>query len=319
MNKMEENLEKQEFPYFLNKEETLSIWDDPSIVGGIALPENYYPITNLMSVLSRLTNGYLDELDVTILKVLGDAICVNENQLKRYLQTKLTRTQVSERLKRLRENGFIDRWQVQSSQFPEQIKPPAPFTLGVAGYSLMKQLYYTQFFMNPNKWLSNGLPNIQRYVATNEIRCQLIERKKLKNWIWNGVILNNPSLDRPFAVAEIATPKGNMNLIIERIQQSKDYISYINKKLDTWETIIGEHHYILVKQANKLPCIIVLYVSTYSLAEYLSYKLILEKRPMNVWLCVEEELNQIGFEDSFFIPVDNGQLKKIRMDFLSKE
>lgn len=305
-----------EFPYYLNKNNTISIWDDPSIQGGTSFPENYYPLTNLMSVMSRLTNGYLDEIDITLLKVLGDAICANEDQLKRYMQSHVTRTQVSNKLRRLRENGFVERWQVESDLFPTELKPPAPFTLGMAGFSIMKQLYFSNFFMNPQKWQVNGLPNIQRHVAANELRCQLVERKVLRNWKWNSVILNNPLYQRPFAVAEVETPKGNLNFVIERVQQGKDFVGYLSKKLNEWAELNETHSPLTFKNVNKNPCIFVIYASSISIANKLAFELFLEKKPLPVWLCIEEELDK-GIENSFFKPLEDGKLGRLQLDFLS--
>ena len=203
--------EQMAYPYWFNKDGTISIWDDPSVVGGIALPNPYQPLTHLGSVLNKFNNGFFEELDVVLLKIIGDAIAANEDQLKRYLESKMSRTQVSKRLKRLRQFGFVDRWQMDSSQFPEE-KPPAPFTLGLSGFIFLKHLYYSQFFMEPQRWQKLGLSNVQRYVAVNELRCQLFENRRLRNWTWNAVILNNPYLYQPLGVAEIENAEGQSEL-----------------------------------------------------------------------------------------------------------
>lgn len=312
-------LEQQEmaYPYFFSKDNTLSIWDDPSIQGGIALTEPYQPLTQLSSVLNRFNNGFFEELDIVLLKVLGDAISANEDHLKRYMGHKMTRTQVSNRLKRLRQYGFVDRWSVESSQFPDNIKPPAPFTLGIAGYILLKQLYFSQFFMNPQKWQESGLSNIQRYVATNEIRCQLFESRVLRNWVWNGVILNNPYLFQPFATAEIDTPDGRVNLVIERVQQGKKFLPYLEKRLEKWEMVLDKYEYFPIKNMNPNPSIIVIYVSSHSLAEYIKHELVLDKKTYTVWFCIEEELVKHDISRAFYMPIEDGELIQINMEFLS--
>lgn len=303
------------YPYWFKKDGSISIWDDPSIIGGIALPNPYQPLTHLGSVLNKFNNGFFEELDVVLLKIVGDAIAANEDQLKRYLESKMTRTQVSKRLKRLRQFGFVDRWQIESSQFPGE-KPPAPFTLGLSGFIFLKHLYYSQFFMEPQRWQKLGLSNVQRYVAVNEIRCQLYENRRLRNWAWNAVILNNPYLYQPFGVAEIETPKGNLNLVIERVQQSKDFLGYLQPRLEKWEQVFAEYGTLPMRGFNENQTVVVLYTSSYSLAEHLHKELVLEQKPFPIWICVEEDLANDRIRKAFYVPTTD-KLKRIEIDFLA--
>lgn len=304
-----------EYPYWYNKAGQISIWDDPSVVGGIALPNPYQPLTHLGSVLNKFSNGFFEELDVVLLKIVGDAIAANEDQLKRYLESKMTRTQVSKRLKRLRQHGFVDRWQIDSSNFTTE-KPPAPFTLGLSGFILLKHLYYSQFFMEPQRWQRLGLSNIQRYVAVNEIRTQLYENRRMRNWTWNGVILNNPYLYQPFGVAEIEGPKGNFNLVIERVQQSKDYMGYLQARFEKWEQVFEEYKTLPIRGFNQNPTVVIIYVSSLSLAEHIHKEMVLEQKKFPVWICVEEDLLEERIGKSFYVPTES-KLKLIDIDFLA--
>ena len=317
MNNQDLHLESMEYPYWLSRSGTLPLWDDPSVVGGIAIPNPYQPLTHLGSVLNKFNNGFFEEMDVVLLKIIGDGIAVNEDQLKRYLESKMTRTQVSKRLKKLRQYGFVDRWQIESSHF-ETEKPPAPFTLGLSGFIFLKHLYYSRFFMDPQRWQRQGLSSVQRYVAVNEIRTQLFENRRLRNWAWNGVINNNPYLYQPFGVAEIEAPRGNLNLVIERVQQSKDFISYLQPRFEKWEQVYAEFNTLPIRGFNDNPTVVVLYVSSFSLAEHIHQELILEKKQLPVWICVEEDLynenERIG--KSFYVPSEEG-LKRIQIDFLA--
>lgn len=312
---LQSQLDPMEYPYWLDKTGQLSVWDDPSIVGGIAIPNPYQPLTHLGSVLNKFNNGFFEELDVVLLKLIGDAIAVNEDQLKRYLESKMTRTQVSKRLKRLRQFGFVDRWQIESSHF-EAEKPPAPFTLGLSGFIFLKHLYYSQFFMEPQRWQRLGLSNVQRYVAVNEIRTQLFENRRLRNWAWNGVILNNPYLYQPFGVAEIEAPNGNLNLVVERVQQSKDYIGYLQTRFEKWEQVYAEYKRLPIRGFNDNPTVIVINVSSKSLAEHIHKEIILEQKQIPIWFCIDEDLNDDRIGHSFYAPTSNG-LKRIEMDFLA--
>lgn len=303
-----------DYPYWFGQDGQLSVWDDPSIVGGIAIPSPYQPLTHLSMVLSKFNNGFFEELDVVLLKIIGDAIAVNEDQLKRYLESKMTRTQVSKRLKRLRQYGFVDRWQIESSHF-ETEKPPAPFTLGLSGFIFLKHLYYSQFFMDSQRWQRSGLSSVQRYVAVNEIRAQLTENHCLRDWKWNGVINNNPMLYQPFGVAEIATPQGNLNLIVERVQQSKDFLKYLQARFEKWEEVYSEFNSLPIRGFKTNPTVVVISVSCIALAEHIHQELVLEQKNIPVWICVDEALYTERIGQSFYLPTKEG-LKQIEMDFL---
>lgn len=311
---MQQQVGNMEYPYWLDKKGQLLIWDDPSIIGGIAIPNPYQPLTHLSSVLNKFNNGFIEELDVILLKTIGDAIAVNEDQLKRLLESKMTRTQVSKRLKRLRQFGFVDRWQVESSHF-EQEKPPAPFTLGISGFIILKQLYYSQFFMDSQRWQRSGLSAIQRYIAVNEIRTQLYENRRLRNWTWNGVINNNPHLYQPFGVAEIETPNGNINLVFERVLQSKDFLNFLLPRLDKWEQVFKDFKTLPIRGLNENPTVIVIHVSSFSLAEHIHQELVLEHKQIPIWMCIDEDLYDERIGKAFYMPTQDG-LKQIDLNFL---
>ena len=92
-----------EYPYFRKRDGSISIWDDPSIEGGIALIDNYQPLTNLGSVLGKANSyNYMEQEDVTLLKMVGECIAANENQLKRLMSKVMSRSKESLRLKKFR-------------------------------------------------------------------------------------------------------------------------------------------------------------------------------------------------------------------------
>lgn len=305
-------------PYVSNNSGTLSIWDDPSIQGGIVHPEGHKHLT-LMSMLERIDTGYFDELDMMILKVLGDAIAVNENQLKRYMETKTTRSQVSLRLKKLRTYSLVNRWEISSDIYPVEgeHKPSAPYTIGISGFSLLKQFYHSQFFMAPHKWNTQGLSNMQRFVATNEIRCQLVEEKKLCSWKWNPLVLNNPEYKRPLAVAEVRTPQGKINFIIDRVQQGRDYVGYLKTKIEQWVKIQAEGFPFSFKHiSDRNPCVFIIYVSNKKIAEKIASEIVLENKPIPLWFCIEEDLVKEDLSKAFYKPISNGEITKLQTSFL---
>lgn len=58
--------------------------------------------------------NYMEQEDVTLLKMVGECIAANENQLKRLMSKVMSRSQVSLRLKKFRRYGFVERWDLNS-------------------------------------------------------------------------------------------------------------------------------------------------------------------------------------------------------------
>lgn len=309
-----------EYPYWRKKDGTISIWDDPSIMGGIALIDGYQPLTNLGSVLGKANSyNYMEEEDLILLKMVGDCIAVNENQLKRLMSKIISRSQVSIRLKKLRRHGFVERWELSSAENPE-FKPPAPFTLGLAGYIFLKHYYNKQFFMEPTRWQTLGLSAIQRYVSINELRCKIYENECLRNFVWNGKILNNPNLIQGFAVMEVLTPQGNINFCMERVQQSKDFLPYLKMRLNSWDIVYQQHNYLPFTNMNRNKSIFVISVSCIEIAEHIMKQLKIEQYKLPCMFCVEEVYEQEGFGQAFYMPnhdpnLNKSVLKKVNMPF----
>lgn len=251
-----------------------------------------------------------------ILKVLGDAICCSEDQLRRYLSTKLTSSQTSKRLDKLRKMAFVERWKVRVRTDEDQ-RPPAPFVLGIAGYKLVKHYYNQDFFMDPNRWDSLGVGAVQRYVAMNEFRCRLIEAKAAASWKWNALIANNKLIKKPMGVAEVVTPKGRLNFLVDRPQQSQNYIGYLKDKLHNWRKVFEKHETLPVSDfADHVPTVII-FASTLSMAEQIHKEIMLDTFPYIVWFCIEEDVLEEGLDKAFYRPVKE-QLSRFKLDFLKR-
>lgn len=312
-------------PVFTTLSGEVPFWDHPGLMGHKVLPEKYYPYTTLESVLEYMNRRLLDEYDFILLKVLGDAVCANEDQLRRYMSKFLSRSKVSQKLNRLRRNAFVERWKVRIRNDEESYKPPAPFTLGVAGYRLLKHFYNADFFMDPNLWDKYGVGGIKRYVAMNELRCQMTELKIAKKWKWNAVLANNPNIRFPMAAAEIESANGKrFNLLIDRAQMNQDFIGYFRTKLYQWRNLCEElgTKNIPVDDFPENDTIVVIYTATLSMAEFIHEKLLLDTYPFNVMLIVEEHLYEKGNESSeelpllrsFYLPTENN-LQRVTLKF----
>lgn len=307
----DENLEAN---YYTTKKGELPLWDHPFLKGSKVLPKKYYPITNLERAVEHLSRGLIDENDFMILKVLGDAICANENQLRRYLEPKLSHSQTSTRLDRMRRYGFVDRWKVRIRGQEETVKPPAPYTLGMAGFKLLKHYYNSEFFMDANRWDALGIGGIKRYVSVNELRCTMIEMRILKQWKWNPVIANHHKNHRPLGVGLVETPQGNVNFIMDRVQSTQDFIGYFKDRLYNWKKIYERYGELPISEFPDHPSYVILFASTLSVANQLHKELMLDTYPFPIWVCVEEDLLESGFNTSFYIPTSE-KLKRIQIDF----
>ncbi|WP_374717738.1 hypothetical protein [Neobacillus sp.] len=302
-----------EFPFFTTKNGEIPFWDHPFLKGSKVLPNKYYPYTTQEGVIELYRRGRIDETDFIILKVLGDAVCANEDQIRRYMGSLISRSETSKRLDRFRTNALVDRWKVRIRGDDESIKPPAPFTLGVAGYKLLKHFYNADFFMDPNRWDNYGIGGIKRYVAMNELRCMMTEKRIVTKWKWNAVIANNPHIKFPMGAAELKTPQGNINLLIDRAQMNQNFIGYFRDKLESWKMVYQKFGNIPVSEFPENMSVAIIYTSTLSIAEYIHKEIMLDTFPFHIWVCVEEDLHQ-GFNTAFYIP-NKEKLKRIKLDF----
>ncbi|WP_241656023.1 hypothetical protein [Halobacillus litoralis] len=282
------------------------------------MPKNYRPHVTIESVLSLYMKRKIDDTDLILLKVLGDAVCCNEDQLRRYLSSKISRSSVSKRLDKFRRYGLVERWKVRikSEDEDEARKPPAPFVLGIAGYKLLKHYYNDEFFMDPNRWDHLGISAVQRYVAMNEIRCRLIEAKAAKAWKWNPSLTFYKNIRNPMGAAEIRTPRGNINFIMERLQMSQDFVGFMKSKLHQWTKVFEKQQNLLLDDMHELLPTVIISASTLSMGETLHTNVMLDTFPFNVWVTVEEDMESDGLENSFYRP-EGKELKRIKLDFLS--
>jgi len=317
MEAVEQNLavdNSLEYPFFTTKRDEVPLWDHPFLKGSKVLPKKYYPYTTLEGALDLYKRGRIDDIDFTLLKVLGDTICSNEDQLRRYMSSIMSPSQTSKRLDKYRSFGLVDRWKVRIRGQEETVKPPAPFTLGVAGYRLMKHYYGDSYFMDPNRWDSYGIGGIKRFIAINEIRCIMTEMKIATNWKWNAVIADNPRNGFPLGAAEVRTPQGNVNFLIDRAQQNQNFIGYFKEKLHKWKIVYEKHKSLPVSELPDNPAFVVIYTSTLTIAEHIHKEIMLDTFPFHIWLCVEEDLHHDGFNTSFYMP-NKEKLKRIKLDF----
>lgn len=303
-----------DFPFFYTREGEVPFWDDPTAEVVRNIPKKYRPIYTLEGTLNLERRGLIDDHGTLLLKVLGDAVCANENQLRRYLSPFMSASQTSLRLQRYGSWGLVDRWNY-SSQLHDK-KATAPFTLGFGAYRYLKYFYSNQFFMDPERWDKHGVVAMQRYISMNELRCALAERKKLKGWNWQPVINNNPLLKRPMGAAVVDTPRGPINLLILRTQMGLDYLTFLIQIFEIWEQVYRTYQCFPLRGLPDNRSVVVIYASTRSFLEEIHRNLNMKKVSFPVWFCSEEDLTK-ELSTSFYISKNN-RLQRIELDFLAE-
>ncbi|MFI8671705.1 hypothetical protein ACIGIJ_17630 [Bacillus paranthracis] len=299
--------------YWLNRDQSLSLWDDPSLQGGPILPDKFKPLTDLRSIYDRINSGFINEKDNLILKLIWDSLAITEAQIKNFVESKISRSQVSESLKKLVLYGFVSRWEIKSGLFPDQPKTSAPITLNTAGH-LMMWAYHnrnTNYSLKPEQWLKLGVAGVQRFVTMNQIKYEFaIGQQLLKNWCWYPKLQGTGTGTgyNPIAVGEIKTPIGNQNFIFERVQQGQRYAQHLKSRLKIWEEQIqnGPNNLLNFENTKSLPGIFILSISNLALAEHVRKELMLDLRKIPIMLLIDECIHNDGFAKSFYISTQNG-------------
>jgi hypothetical protein len=319
---MEETIKDTMLPTmdaFPSKAGSIPFWDHPNMTGHRLLPDDYFPFTKSEFALEAYYRGKLDEEDITILKVVGDAIAANEDQLRRYLSRKMSRSVLSARLQKMRKNGYVDRWRCRLAFDEEEVhKPPAPFTLGIAGYKLLTYLYAGHSFMNPNTLDTQNVKMIQRYVAMNELRCLLVEARVLRGWEWNVMIGKSKRFLPPLGVATVQSPKGLINFLVERPQMSQNFIGYLKSKLEQYRTLYEKQGAFVLNHIEPHQSVIILFTSTLSMAERIHEEVKTHLYPFTIWFAVEEFIDEEEGVSPAFLSPDGKSLKRFSVPFLQK-
>ncbi|WP_404428016.1 hypothetical protein LG296_19605 (plasmid) [Ureibacillus chungkukjangi] len=282
-----------------------SLWDHPNFKARKVLPlKNYRPILKLTEAIEEVERWsetiYMERM--ILLKVIGDAVCANENQLRRYMSSKFSPSTTSNHIKALRERGFVERHKCElefvndENGDPVQLKNPAPITLGIAGWLILNHYYSGMFLAKPETWYdgndSSG-SSIQRYVAMNEIRCSSVEQNLAKGWNWYPAIGGNSGYKKPFAMMVIGEDTeeydGRAYMLFERAQLKQNFIGYFRTRLELYRELFERDGCIQVNGvANDAYKIVVLSVSSVKMANLVHEEIGLHRYPFDVFVIVDE-------------------------------
>lgn len=195
---------------------------------------------NLNAVLGEMYS-WTEELRqerLTVLKIIGDAVCANDEQLRRFLSTVMSYSATSAHINFLRKKGFVQRYKCYLDSVLDEngerlnLRNPAPINLGPAGYLLMSYLYNGVFFMDAGAWLdSNADATIQRFVTMNEIRCCFAEKSIARKWKWYPTIGEQRGYKKPLAVMEVGEDTEEYDsrawMIFERAQLKQNFLGFL--------------------------------------------------------------------------------------------
>lgn len=308
---------------FPREDGTTSIWDHPNFKSSIALPDDYRPITRVEEGLEMVKRMRLNEEQLTVLKVVADAMCANENQLRRYLSAKHSASITSRHLRYLQRFGLVERHKCRLAFIEEDgkevIRPPGPHTLGIGGYKLMNHMYGGEKFASPEYWQQNSLA-VQRYVAMNEIRCLAVESGNVKGWTWHPAIGGMAKYKKPFAAMSVDTGKGLLQLIIDRAQMSQNFIDYFKERLEILRYLYDRDQHIQIDgfPRSELQQVVILSVSSVSLATFMQEQLHLHTFPFDVWFVIDEWFDEQHGMEGAFAQVSKTGLHRIRINVFKK-
>lgn len=309
---------------FPREDGSISIWDHPNFKSSIALPDDYRPVTRVEDGLEMMNRMRLNKEQLVILKVVADAICANENQLRRYLLAKHSASITSKHLKYLGRFGFVERHKCRLAFIEEDgkevIRPPGPHTLGIGGYKLMNHLYSEGKFASPEYWYQNSMA-IQRYVAMNEIRCLTVESGNLRGWQWHPAIGGSTKFKKPFAAMRLETGNGDLQMLVERAQMSQNFVGYFAERLEQMRYLFQTDQYIQIDgfQKSNLQQVILISVSSVSMANFIQEQLRLHTFPFDVWFVIDEWFDEETGMEGAFAQVSKEGLHRRRISIFQKK
>lgn len=308
---------------FTREDESVPFWDNPSFTASLLLPNNHKPLTRYEQALEARLRNQLSDEEIRLLFVIGDAICVNEAQLRTYMQPLQSASRTSSMLNRLRYNGYVQRYSCSlrfQDDEDEEIKPPGVFVLGLVGYKLVQYLNKnSDSLVHPDKWGDNSFA-IQRYVAMNSIRVAGTRDKLLSAWKWHPHIGNSIKFKKPFAV--MASRKINdefpAHFIIERVQMSQTFLEYLKDRLYQYQYLKEQYGFIRVDGLKKSSMeVVVISVSTVSLAEFINHNLEIYQFPYDILFMVDEWLEETEELATAFGQGNEDGISRVKIPFLA--
>ncbi|WP_197223604.1 replication-relaxation family protein [Lysinibacillus sphaericus] len=315
-NKESSNRNGNDRTIFYSENGTVPFWDHPNFLTRAVIPDEYQPITRVEHAIELSNQNILTEDALRVLKVVGDALCANESQIKRYMKRyneKFGTSHTSRILRKLAKYALVERYDCRiayleddGSDYP---KRPAPFTLGIGGVKFLQHFYPDMHFVRPETWRQSHA-TVQRYVAVNEFRCQAAQSGNLLEWRWHPHIGNHTNITVPLAVARVKNTQhsGDIQIIMERAQSSQHFVNHIKQRLDLYNSLIRKDQKIIIDQMERTaPQIVIISCGTLEMAKRLNVQLELDKYQFNIWFVMDEWIeDSYGLAGAFARPIKKG-------------
>lgn len=283
---------------FTREDGTLPFWDNPNFVAVLEFPDNYRPLTRYEQALEERTRHILTDAQIRLLVVVGAAGCLNEAQLRKYMQPIQSASATSKMVKNLRVKGYLHRFKasIRFQDMENGRKPPGILVLGTVGYKFLNYIYNENTYFNPDKWPDDS-DAIQRYVSLNEIRMLATTNRQISDWRWSPAIGGMVKNQKPVAIMSTKTIEGSeqVHFIIERVQMSKTFLDHLKRRLITYGELMRRDGFILV-EGIKPPVMqaVIISVSTVSIAEFIQKQMDLHKYGFDILFLVDEWIEETG-------------------------
>lgn len=306
---------------FPREDGALSIWDNPNFTSTLWIPEQRKTLTRHEQALDAYRQNRLTDDEIVLISVIGDAICVNEAQLRIYMKPIQSASRTSALLKKLRYNEYIQRHKC-SVLFAksDEPKPPGVFVLGVVGYKFLKNMFpEKKHYVHPDKWLDDSFA-VQRYVAMNELRCAGTSKKQLSAWRWHPHIGGHSRFQKPFAVMSTKSINDQppIHFILERVQMSMTFLDFLRKRLSHYRYLFEKDGLVQIDGIDSpVMQVVTISVSSVSLAEFIQLQLETHLYPFDVLFLIDELLEDEGeLTEAFAQGTDKG-IVKVRIPYFT--
>lgn len=294
---------------FFAQDNTVPFWDHPNFIARAVIPDSYQPLTRVEQVIELWNRRVFDDEAIRLLKVIGDAQCVNEAQLKLYMrlyQEDFSTTVVSKTLKKFTKYGMIERYDCRigflENDGEDYPKRPAPFTLGIAGVKFLQHYFADMTFIKPEVWRQSNA-TIQRYIAMNDIRYQMAKAKVLTAWQWLPYIGEHTKNQPPIAVASVkeAQTQTEFQMIFDRAQSSQYYVNHLKERLKLYNRLHEKDGRVKIESMkNDVHQLFIISCGTLAMAKQLNIQLELHKYPFKIWFVLDEWLtDEYGLSGAF--------------------
>lgn len=122
------------------------------------------------------------------------------------------------------------------------------------------------------------------------------------------------------AVGQLETSQGTIQFLLERPQMSQNFVGYLKTKFEEYRFLFErDRHFKLDSFSPADYQIVALYVSSVSMANYIREEVRPFNLPFDVWVFIDEWIDEERGLATAGALMNQDQLKRIQIDFLTKK